>query len=215
MEKVANDGVDLLCIDSVEAAMAGSRSDGGDMNDTASKMNQVLRRVGKSAILVDHVNSQGAKADGLAGKAYGSIFKRNWVRMSYELKRVHEGGDGEKHLGVYCTKRNNGSRFDAFGLSWTINDEVSSWQREDISEPQLAAALPVRKRMQIALEDDAPMSITSLAEITGASLQNVRVELSRDKGKTFRRTSNDLIELSPHLRVVGAGESEPTELPWN
>jgi hypothetical protein len=213
-EKVASDGVDLVCVDSVEAAMAGSRSDGGDMNDTASKMNQVLRRVGKSAILVDHVNSQNAKADGLAGKAYGSIFKRNWVRMSYELKRVHEGGDGEKHLGVYCTKRNNGSRFDAFGLSWTINDELSSWQREDISEPQLAAALPVRKRMQIALEDDAPMSVTSLSELTGASLQTIRVELSRDKGKTFRRTTNDLIELAPHLRVVGSDDAEEESLPW-
>lgn len=215
LEKVADDGVDLVCIDSVEAAMAGSRSDGGDMNDTASKMNQVLRRLGKSAILVDHVNSQGAKGDGLAGKAYGSIFKRNWVRMSYELKRVHEGGDGEKHLGVYNTKRNNGSRFDAFGLAWTITDELASWQREEISEPTLAAALPVRRRMMIALEDDSPLSVTSLAELTGASLQNVRVEISRDKGKTFRRTKNDLIELAPNLRVVGNdGAPEAEELPW-
>jgi hypothetical protein len=86
------------------------------MNDTASKINQVLRKVGRSAILVDHVNSQNAASKGLAGKAYGSIFKRNWVRMSYELKRVHDDGDGMKHLGVYCTKRNNGPRFDAFGL---------------------------------------------------------------------------------------------------
>lgn len=214
LERVDEDGIDLIVVDSVEAAMAGSRSEGGDMNDTASKINQVLRKVGRSAILIDHVNSQNASSKGLAGKAYGSIFKRNWVRMSYELKRVHEGGDGDKHLGIYCTKRNNGPRFDAFGLRWTINDELSAWAREDISEPDLAAALPVKKRMQIALEDESPLSVTTLSERCDVNLQNIRVELSRDKGRLFRRTKNDTWELMPRIRVVDAGDVEPEELPW-
>lgn len=213
LERVHEDNIDLIGIDSVEAAMAGSRSDGGDMNDTASKVNQVLRKLGRAAILVDHVNSQSAASKGLAGKAYGSIFKRNWVRQSYELKRVHEGGDGEKHLGVYCTKRNNGARFDAFGLAWTINDELSSWSREDITEPELQKALSVKKRMEIALNEDSPLSMTSLAEICECQLSHIRVELSRDKGKTFRKTANDLIELAPRLNIV-RGDEDPEELPW-
>jgi hypothetical protein len=184
------------------------------MNDTASKMNQVLRKIGRSALLVDHVNSQNAAAKGLAGKAYGSIFKRNWVRMSYEIKRVHDGAEGDKHLGVYCTKRNNGPRFDAFGLAWTINDELASWQREEISEPTLTAALPVKKRIEIALNEDSPLSVSSLAEVCEAPLGTIRVELSRDKGKTFRKNSNDMWELAPRMRIVNAAQEEPGDLPW-
>jgi hypothetical protein len=215
LERIHEDGIDLMVVDSVEAAMAGSRSDGGDMNDTASKINQVLRKVGRSAILVDHVNSQGAANKGLAGKAYGSIFKRNWVRQSFELKRVHDTIEDTKHLGIYCTKRNNGPRFDAFGLAWTINDELSSWQREEITEATLAVALPVRKRIEVALGEDSPLSISTLAEVCEANLSTIRVELSRDKGKTFRKTTNDTWELAPRMRVVGNGPDDPDELPWN
>lgn len=214
LERVHEEHIDLIGVDSVEAAMMGSRSDGADMNDTAGKINQVLRKVGKSAILVDHVNSQAAASKGLAGKAYGSVFKRNWVRMSYELKRVHDSGDGMIHLGAYCTKRNNGPRFDAFGLAWTINDASASWQREAISEPALAAALPVRKRVEIALNESSPLSVTTLAELTGATVANLRVEFSRDKGRTFRKTANDLWELAPRIRIVNAGTEDPEELPW-
>jgi hypothetical protein len=214
LERVQEDDIDLIGVDSVEAAMQGSRSDGADLNDAAGKVNQVLRKLGRSAILVDHVNAIGAASSGLAGKAYGSIFKRNWVRMSYELKRVHEGSDDEKHLGVYCTKRNNGSRFDAFGLRWTINDEMAAWEREEITEPELQKALSVKRRMEIALGEQTPLSMSSLAEICEAKLSQVRVEVSRDKGKTFRKTANDLIELAPRLNVVRAGADEPEELPW-
>ena len=213
LERVNEDNIDLIVVDSVEAAMQGSRSDGADLNDAAGKVNQVLRKLGRSAILVDHVNAVGAASQGLAGKAYGSIFKRNWVRMSYELKRVHEGGDCEKHLGVYCTKRNNGPRFDAFGLAWTINDEASAWQREAITEPELQKALSVKRRMEIALGEQSPLSLTSLAEMCEAKLSQIRVEISRDKGKTFRRDANDMIELAPQIRIV-RGDDDPDELPW-
>jgi hypothetical protein len=212
LERVQEDDIDLIGIDSVEMAMMGSRTDGADLNDTAGKMNHVLRKLGRSAILVDHVNAIGAASKNLAGKAYGSIFKRNWVRMSYELKRVHEGGDGDKHLGVYCTKRNNGPRFDAFGLRWTIDDEVSAWQREEITEPELQQALSVKKRMEIALGESSPLSMSSLAELCGCKLQQIRVEVSRDKGKTFRKTTNEMIEPAPRLNIVRDGN--PDALPW-
>jgi hypothetical protein len=213
LERVHEDNIDLIVVDSVEAAMSGSRSEGSDMNDTASKINQVLRKVGRSAILIDHVNSMNAGSKGLAGKAYGSIFKRNWVRQSFELKRVHESGDDEKHLGVFCTKRNNGPRFDPFGLRWTINDDMSSWQREEISEPDLTAALPVKKRIEIALGEESPLSQTTLAERTGAPIGTIRVELSRDKGRTFRKLPNDLWEPAPRLEIVRE-DDDPGELPW-
>jgi hypothetical protein len=212
LERVQEDGIDLIVVDSVEAAMQGSRSDGGDLNDAPGKVNQVLRKLKRATILVDHVNAIGAASPNLAGKAYGSIFKRNWVRMAYELKRVHEGGDGDRHLGVYCTKRNNGPRFDAFGLRWTINDETSSWEREEITEPELQQALSVKKRMEIALGESSPLSMSSLAELCGCKLQQIRVEVSRDKGKTFRKTTNEMIEPAPRLNIVRDGN--PDALPW-
>lgn len=213
MERVHADDIGLIAVDSVEAAMAGSRSEGADMNDPASKVNQVLRKVGKSALLVDHVNSLNAAAKGLAGKAYGSIFKRNWVRISYEVKRTHEAqGAGEAHLGVFNTKRNNGPRFDAVGLRWTINDDLTAWGTEEITDAALTVALPVKKRMLIALAEESPLSITTLAERCEAPAGTVRVELSRDKGKTFRKTSNDLWELVSHLTIVP--DDGPDELPW-
>lgn len=217
LERIDDEDIELIVVDSVEAAMAGTRGD-GDVNEPASKVNQVLRKVGRSAILVDHVNAIGAASKGLAGKAYGSIFKRNWVRMSYEVKRTHESADGEKHLGVYCTKRNNGPRFDAFGLAWNITDEATSWRREEISEAELAAALSVKKRMQIALGEESPLSMSLMAERCDTTLANIRTECSRDKGRTFRRLPNDCWELAepsrPHLEVVNAALMDLEDLPF-
>jgi hypothetical protein len=226
LQLVADEGIDLLVIDSVEAAMAGSRSEGGDLNEPASRMNKALRKIGRSAILIDHVSSMNAASKGLAGKAYGSIFKRNWVRLGFELKKEAEGSaDNVTNLGLYCTKYNNGRRFDARGLRMEFSADAVRWVPEDIASTDLrAAGLPLRRRMELALGEESPLSEHVLAERCEATLSAIRVELSRNKGR-FLRILDGRYQLAgqvapdpgerrrARLEVVNAGAGDVPPLP--
>lgn len=210
-------GVGLVVVDSVEAAMAGSADPGGAANEAPARMNQALRRLGLTTLLIDHINALAAGQNGLAGKAYGSIFKRNWVRLSFELKRVRErSADGFEHLGLFCQKRNNGQRFDPIGLKWQINDELTSWSREEILEGELAEALPPAQRIYAYLLTNGPSQPSIIAEETGLTGGTVRPTLSR-RHDLFGRTRDGLWEAKP--RPPGAdpdppADEPPDELPW-
>ena len=210
LEYTADRGTDLIIVDSVEAALMGTRSQGGDVHEPMGKANQLLRRLGMSGLLIDHVNAIAAQAEGLAGKAFGSIFKTNWVRIAYEVKPAPETADGKRHLGLFNQKRNNGRVFPPMGLAWSITEDASVWEAEDITEPALQVALPVRRRMELALADEDGLSIERLAEKIEAKAQAVRVELSRDRGRRFARNGN-VIRLALPSLLLGTPTDGQTE----
>ena len=45
-------------------------------------------------------------------------------------------------------------------------------------------------------------------------LSHIRVEISRDKGRTFAKDGNEMVKLAPRIRVVNAGLDDPEELPF-
>lgn len=194
--------VELVIVDSVEAAMAGSVDHGAPANEGPSRMNQALRRLRRTALLVDHINAEQAKNRGLAGKAYGSIFKRNWVRLSYELKRVQETSGAERHLGLFCTKRNNGPEFAPVGLRWEINEEVSTWTREAVDEG-FGEALRSHERIAAHLRAHGDTVVNDLAEALSLPRGTVSAALKRQSA-LFERLPGGLW----HLR------DEEEELPW-
>lgn len=181
-------GVVLIIIDSVEAAMAGSVSAGAPPNEGPSKINRGLRRLGGiTSFLVDHISSEQAQQKGVARKAYGNIFKRNWVRLSFQLKQAREGpGDGFNHLGLFCAKRNNGREFEPVGLRWEINDEVCRWEREEIDDPELEEALPPIERIAAYLKREGPSQPSAISEATGMPSGTVRSTLSRKTDRFFK-----------------------------
>jgi hypothetical protein len=200
----------LVIVDSVEAALAGGGDPGGPMNEGPARMNQALRQLKRTSLLVDHVNSEQARSKQLAGKAYGSIFKRNWVRLSYEIKRVQDSPDpNHHHLGLFCAKRNNGLRFEPVGLRWGINDEESWWQREPIDTEGFSEALPAWQRLESMLRVEGPKTVPDLVEATGLSRGTVSSALSK-RDALFERLPGGLWQ----IRAPETDEDDDAQLPF-
>jgi len=198
----------LVIIDSVEAAMAGSTAPGAGSNEGPSKINRGLRRLGRTAFLVDHISAEQGQDKGVATKAYGSIFKRNWVRSAFQLKQTKDAAaDGANHLGLFCTKRNNGRLYDPVGIRWEINDELTAWSREEIDDPELEQSLSTVDRIAAYLRREGPSQPSAIAE--GASLSSgvVRTTLSR-RSDRFERNGHGL-----WTNVVAGEYREPEDLP--
>lgn len=208
-------GVVLVILDSVEAAMAGSVAGGAPPNEAASKVSRGLRRLGRiTSFLVDHISAEQAQQQGVARKAYGSIFKRNWVRLSFQLKQAKEpNGDGYGHLGLFCAKRNNGKEFDPVGLRWQINDEVCQWTREDIDEPELEDALPLADRIAAYLKREGPSQQSAIVgAMTGTPRTSVLSSLQRQS--RFAKNSHGLWDVCGPEEEPPQGRDDPDELPW-
>jgi hypothetical protein len=162
-------------------------------------------------LLVDHVNSEQAKSKQLAGKAYGSIFKRNWVRLSYEIKRVQDSPDpNHHHLGLFCAKRNNGLRFEPSGLRWSVNDELSAWEREDIDTDGFAEALPAWQRIMGILRSEGPKTVADLVDETGLTRGTVSSALAK-RGEVFERLPGGLYQLRP---MPPQPVDDTEDMPW-
>lgn len=201
----------LVIIDSVEAALAGGADPGGPMNEGPARMNQALRQLKRTSLLVDHVSADQAKSKHLAGKAYGSIFKRNWVRLSYEIRRVQDSPDpNHHHLGLFCAKRNNGLRFEPVGLRWTVNDEESAWQREEIDAEGFAEALPAWQRIRAILSTEGPKTVPDIIESTGLSRGTVSSALTK-RAEVFERLPGGLWQLRTEQPST---EDDADELPF-
>lgn len=197
LARVQAEGIGLIVVDSVEAAMAGSVSAGAGLNEGPSRLNRALRQLGVSAFLIDHINSEQGTQKEVARKAYGSIFKRNWQRASFHLKQSREPGpDKLKHLGLFNVKRNNGKEFDPVGLAWEINDEWCRWWREDIEDPELEQALPTAQRIAAYLRREGPSQPSTIVEGTGLSRTAVASMLSR-RHDLFMKTTTGLWWLVP------------------
>lgn len=180
LQMVQEAGAGLVIVDSVEAAMAGSTSAGAGLNEGPAKMNRALRRLGISALLIDHISAEQSGQKEVVKKAYGSVFKRNWVRLAYHLKQSRDtGGDDVRHLALYTAKRNNGRDFPPVGMAWEINEERCRWWREEIDDPELEAGLPTAERMVAYLRREGPSQPSVIAEETGLAGGTVRSTLKR------------------------------------
>lgn len=184
----------LIVIDSVEAAMAGSVSPGAAPNEGPSKINRALRRLGRmTSLLIDHISAEQAASSKVATKAYGNIFKRNWVRLSFQLKQTKEpSDDGYGHLGFFNVKRNNGKMFDPVGLRWEVNDDVCRWEREEIESPELEEALSIPDRIAAYLKREGPSQPSAIVEALGSVPRTTVMSTLRRQVKRFYKNRHDL-----------------------
>lgn len=194
---VQQHGFVLIVVDSVEAAMAGSTGDRAANIEGPARLNRALRRIGPiTTLLVDHVSAEQAQQEGVVRKAYGSIFKRNWVRRAWHLKAARESVDADRHLGLFVAKSNNGNeQAPPVGLRWVINDAECRWAREPIEEPELEKALPPTDRIVAHLRRRGPQTPAEIAEATELKGGTVRPILSR-RDTLFRRRVDGLWTLA-------------------
>ncbi len=117
---VADKGIVLVIVDSSAYAM-GAQGEYGDANESILRMHEGLRIIGVTSLLVDHVNKTDAKAKGGAATPYGSAYKTNAARVSWEVRK-EPSVDGLR-IALYHAKSNDTALLPPRGiaLDWTYD----------------------------------------------------------------------------------------------
>ena len=172
--KVIDAGIDLVIVDSVRAALGAGGQ--GDASDSAIRYLTALRSLRVTSLSIDHV----PKSD-LAEGPYGSVFKFNYARNIWELKKHADPGSNKIVVGLYHRKLNNGGLLKPFGLTWTFESEQVCVTRTDLAEvPALSATVSIHDRLVAELRH-GPQTSSDLALMVNAKSDTVSSLLSRGK----------------------------------
>jgi len=118
---VASKRIQLVIVDSAAYAM-GAQGEYGDANESILRLHEALRLIGGTAQIVDHVNKTDARSKGGTASPYGSAYKTNAVRTSWEVRKG-PSPEGELRINLYHAKSNDTALLDPIGitLDWTYN----------------------------------------------------------------------------------------------
>lgn len=178
---VVDRSISLLIIDSAAAAM-GIGSEYRDPADTAIRFFTALRTLGVSSLLIDHVSKTATAQAGGAGKPYGSTYKVNLARSTWEMRQGTRREDGAVPVALYHRKSNIGPTHSAVGLAITFTTEAVYFDSEPITDTDLAAALPLHDRVALFLDQsDEPLDAVTIAEAIGSTRGAVASVFNRDK----------------------------------
>lgn len=178
--------VKLLILDSVEAAIAGTRDMGADQNAAVMMLYQCLRLLNTPVVLIDHVNSAQAKETKGVRKPYGSIFKYNYARYAFELRQATETKTpGDEHLALYCTKYNDGMLPIPQGLRVRFTDTTTIYTGESITSPDLTDGMAQAEQI-CAVLGDSELSVKEIATATGMKENGVRAVISAQSSLFIR-----------------------------
>jgi hypothetical protein len=164
---------DIISIDS-----AGLAS--GDDPETARaalKVCGALQSIGKTALLLHHVN----KGDALNGSsatrqlsAYGSVYWENEVLVAWSMELLRDPGS-TRHIVLLRQKKNNdGAYHPDFGLEFDHQGGKLVVRTTDLdTHPELLDKMPLNRQL-IAVLKSGPMTYPELAEATGSTESGVR-----------------------------------------
>ncbi len=189
MVEVAARDVVLVVIDSAALAMGGAAHESADPADAVVRFYSALREVGVTTLIIDHVAKSGT-----SGKPYGSTYKHNLARATWELRQSKTTDEQVAHLGLFHRKHNTSRKYDAMGYSMEWDEEGRSvrWFREELNEGDLTEGLTNAERIRMALLEH-PKRTKEIAEELDISEVVCRVELNRGRkaGRFIRLDTSD------------------------
>lgn len=179
----------LLIVDSVGLAQ-GMSSEGSDAADSALRFFAALRAVGSTSLSIDHVAKTGAGQPGGAGKPYGSTYKTNIARSTWELRQARTPDqDGTVHLGLFHRKANTMAKHRPIGLAMTFGPGVVRWSREEVRPENLGGQTNV-EMVADALRAH-PLTTREIAKETDLTEAVIRAVFSRYRDRFVKtRTGN-------------------------
>jgi hypothetical protein len=182
--EVATDrGIGLLIVDSVGMA-SGAGHEHTDANSMAIQLFGALEEIGVTSLLIDHVTGEDRKSDKTVSKPYGSIFKENLARSTWELRREKDPADTAEILLTHI-KVNEGRKFGQFGLALDYADDSIHIRHTELQAEELVSNLSTPERMERLLRDGAK-STPALAEALGVSPAIIRANASRHQNRFVR-----------------------------
>jgi AAA domain len=176
--EVDQHGFGLVVVDS--AGMAGGLgSDGGDANESSLRLFQAIGFLGTTVLVIDHVNKVDADDERRTARPYGSIYKSNLARATWELRR--KKSDAGSYLGLYNPKNNDDDTVAPVSLQVFHDDDGAiRYERMATMPVELTKNLGQREQLIAALQQYGHMNVDELATETGLKPEQVRAVLSRN-----------------------------------
>lgn len=199
---VTTRGTRCLIVDSVGHA-TGAQRDGSDANEGALRLFAGLRALKVAALLIDHIAGADLGVERPTSKPYGSVYKINGAQGGvFELRRERSTGSGPGHVALIDTKRNLRAPLAPIGLRIEYEGDPATairFVREDVTSPDLTAALTLAERIEIALREAmVALEPKDIAERINAPADQVRAALAKWKDRRFRRLSDGRWGLATH-----------------
>lgn len=198
-EFVGRHGVQLVIVDSVALAC------GGDLAspESAIKLQRALRTIGCSSLVLAHVAKQ--SAEGQVATAYGTVFFRELARNVWEAQRAD--GANPARVALHHRKNNFGPLKPALGFELSFeNESVTIQSCDPEQQPEFQEKLPIVSRIRNLLEDGVMRTSQEIADELQASLQTVKVSLSRGEGQKWTKVGDNKFTqwtvLSPRLSAA-------------
>lgn len=177
-EDMAREELGYLIVDSVHLASGTGRE--GDPSDATARMYAALRLLRAPALLVDHVRGSDLDSERPAAKPYGDVFKTNWARSVFELRRERDGKPDRAELVLLHNKVNVGPKQPPQGLAIVYTHDAIRIERTDVQAPDLVATLSTRERMVRLLASGA-LRPKDIADELDAPWATVNSTASRHK----------------------------------
>lgn len=191
------EGYGLVVVDSVGMA-SGTSNEGTDANEGAIRLFSAFGYLGTTVLADDHVSKAEADAPNRPARPYGSIYKTNLARATYELRR-QKTADGSSALLLLNTKANDADLLPPQPIRVVHGDDGSIRYERLAAVPQeLSGPLRQADRLASYLVDDH-YTVEQLSEFTGIPENTVRAVLSKHK-KRFAKLPSGAWELLPEDR---------------
>lgn len=191
------EGFGAVVVDSVGMA-SGTSSEGSDANESAIRLFSAFGYMATTVLAIDHVSKAEAETPNRPARPYGSVYKTNLARATFELRRT-KAPDGSSILGLYNTKANDADTLAPMSLRVRHDDDGTiRYERLEALPAELTGPLSQADRIAAFLVDDH-FTADQLAELTGIPENSVRAVLSRHK-RRFNRLPSGAWELLLEVR---------------
>jgi len=186
-------GYGMVVIDSVGMA-AGTGGEGTDANESAIRLFGAFGFIGTTVLAIDHVNRADADTSNRRSRPYGSIYKSNLARATFELRRTKTVQGSV--LGLYHTKANDSELLPPQPISVAYGDQGEiSYERLDAMPVALTTSLSLLDRITALLTRER-MSSDDIADELDHEKRKVEALLYKYKSR-FNRLPSGVWELLP------------------
>lgn len=182
--EVHRGSIDFLVIDSSGMAMS-SRREGGDANESTRAMFQAIRPLRITTALVDHVVGSETKAGSKSARPYGSVYKENLARNTYEVRPLAPipGENGVQHVSIRHQKHNVSAALPTLGVAIEFEPGTVRFRSEAVrqvpAEEDTAWPTSTRALIRRLLDDNGHMTPEALADETGRNADSIGRVLRR------------------------------------
>jgi hypothetical protein len=169
-------GIKLVIVDSVGFALDGDSENSRDVLGFYRERIQPLKDAGASPLLIDH-QAKIIKGEKYSDKqAFGSVYKTNAVRSSFQIRGSHEQGE---LTATFAHKKNNfGCKEKDFSLNIVFEEGRITVERLDAATPNPDREPSKKELVLEAIEELGRTTAEAVTERTGIAKKTVQNSIS-------------------------------------